>query len=74
MCFKPNSLNGLFVPTLRLNDVPLTFVSCNKYLGVIIHDTHQDDDDIMRYLKSSYSRENMLIGRFKISSFSIKVK
>ena len=24
MCFKPNSLNGLFVPTLCLNDVPLS--------------------------------------------------
>jgi len=55
MCFKPNSLNGLFVPTLCLNDVPLTFVASNKYLGVIIHDKHQDEGDIMRYVKSLYS-------------------
>ena len=74
MCFKPNSLNGLFVPTLCLNDVPLTFVTSNKYLGVIIHDKHQDDDDIMRYVKSLYSRGNMLISRFKTCSSSIKVK
>ena len=77
MCFKPNSLNNLFVPTLCLNDVPLTFVTSNKYLGVIIHDKHQDDDDdIMRYVKSLYSRGNVLISRFKTCSSSrfIKVK
>jgi len=38
MCFKPNSLNVLFVPTLCLNDVPLTFVTSNEYLGLITHD------------------------------------
>ena len=65
MCFKSNSLNGLCVPTLCLNDVPLTFVTNNQYLGVIIHDKHQDDDDIMRYVKSLYSRGNMIISRFK---------
>jgi len=61
MCFKPNSLNGLFVSTLCLNDVPVTLVTSNKYLGVIIHDKHQDDDDIMSYVKSLYSRGSMLI-------------
>jgi len=73
MCFKPNSLDGLFVPTLCLNDVPLTFVTSNKYLGVIIHDKHQDDDDddIMTYVKSLYSRGSILISRFKTGSSSI---
>ena len=74
MCFKPNLLNGLFVPTLCLNDEPLTFVTNNKYLGVLIHGKHQDDDDIMRYVKSLYSEENMLISRFKTCSSSIKVE
>ena len=74
MCFKPNLLNDLFVPTLCLNNVRLTFVSRNKYLGVIIHDKHEDDDDIMRHVKSLYSRGNMLISRFKTCSFSIKLK
>ena len=51
-------------------------MTSNKYLGVIIHDKHQndDDDDIIRYVKSLYSRGNMLISRFKICSSSIKVK
>ena len=34
-------------------------------LGVIIHDKHQHDDNNMRYVKSFYSRGNMLISRFK---------
>ena len=49
-------------------------MTSNKYLGIIIHDKHQDDDDIMRYVKSLYSRGNMLISRFKTCSSSIKVK
>ena len=50
-------------------------MTSNKYLGVNIHDKHQDDDDdIMRYVKSLYSRGNMLISRFKTCSSSIKVK
>jgi len=57
MRFKPNSPNGLFVPTLCLNDLPLTFVTSNKYLGLIIYDKHQDDDDIMIYVKSLLKRE-----------------
>ena len=72
MRFKPNSLNDLFVPTLCLNDVP--FVTSTNYLGVIIQDKDQDDDDIMRYVKSLYSRGNMLISHFKTCSSSIKVK
>ena len=49
MCFKPNSLNSLFVPTLCLNDAPLIFVTSNKYLGVLIHEKHQDDDIMLNY-------------------------
>ena len=50
-------------------------MTSNKYLGVIIHDKHQDDDDDdnMRYVKSLYSRGNVLINRFKTCSSSIKV-
>jgi len=38
MCFKQNSFNGLFVPTICLNGVPLTSMTSNKYLSVIVHD------------------------------------
>ena len=40
MCFKPNSPNGLIVPTVCLNDTPLPFVTSNIYLAVIKHDKH----------------------------------
>ena len=74
ICFKPNWLNGLFVPTLCLNDVPLTFVTSNKYLGLIIRDKHQDDADVTRYAKSLYSRGNRRSSPFKTCSFTIKEK
>ena len=59
-----------------LSNVPLTFVTINKYLGVIIHVKHQDDDDddIMRYVKLLNSRGNMPSNRFKTCSSNIKVK
>ena len=50
MYVKRNSQYGSFVPTLCLNEIPLTFVTSNKYLGIIIHAKYQDDDDIMRYV------------------------
>ena len=67
---------GLFVHTPCLNGVLLTFVTSNKYLDVILYDKHQDDDYIiiMRYVKSLYSKGNMLISRFKTCSSNIKVK
>jgi len=73
ICFKPISLNGLFLPNHCLDDAPLTLVTSNKYLGETIHDKHQDDDDIIRYVKL-YSGENILISRFKTCYPSIKVK
>jgi len=68
MSFKPNSLNAWFICTYS--------VTSNTHLSVIIHDKHQDDDDddIMRYVKSLYSRGNILISRFKTCYSCIKVK
>jgi len=43
-------------------------VTNNIYLGVIIHDKHQDDDDIMSCVKSLYSRGNMLTSLSKTCS------
>ena len=44
------------------------------YLGVIIHNKHEDSDDIVRHVKSLNSRGNKLISRFKSYSSSVKVK
>ena len=52
MIFKPYSLNILLVPTFCLNDASLTFMTSKKYLDAIIHDKDQEDDNIIRYVKS----------------------
>ena len=48
-----------------LNNEPLSFVSSNKYLGMIVRDKLDDEEDIMRHVKRLYARGNMLISRFR---------
>ena len=73
MCFKPKSLANLYIPKIYLNEVPLTFVTSCKYFGVVICNGMRDDDDIMRHVRSLYTRGNMLISRFKTCSHEVKV-
>jgi len=74
MCFKPKSLKCLYVPNMYLNNIPLNIVSTNKYLGIFIQDKREDDDDIMRHVKSLYTRGNILINRFRACSFDVKIQ
>ena len=74
MCFKPRNLSDLHVPNLYLNNVNLEFVSGAKYLGVLISDKLNDDDDIFRQVKSLYARGNVLISRFRCCSDDVKLK
>jgi hypothetical protein len=72
MCFKPKSLNNLFVPSLFLNSVKLKFVSTLKYLGVMLsHDLH-DDEDLGRHRRYLYAKGNMLIKNFQECSDEVK--
>ena len=74
MCFKPKSLANLHIPKIYLNEVPLTFATSCKYLGIVISNGMRDVDDIMRHVRSLYTRGNMLISRFKTCSHEVKVK
>jgi len=47
MCFKPKKLSSLYVPGIMLNNEPLSFVSSNKYFGMIVHDKLDDEEDII---------------------------
>ena len=40
-----------------------SFVSNNKYLGMIVNDKVDDEEDIMRHVKRLYATGNMLISR-----------
>jgi len=49
-----------------LNNELLSFVSSNKYLGMIVHDKLDDEEDIMRHVKRLYATGNMLISRSSV--------
>jgi len=51
MCFKPKKLSSLYVPGIMLNNEPLSFTPSNKYIGMIVHDKLDDEEDIMRHVK-----------------------
>jgi len=48
-----------------LNNDPLSFTPSNKYIGMIVHDKLDDEEDIMRHVKRLYGIGNMLISRFR---------
>ena len=73
MCFKPKKLSSLYVLEIMLNNEPLSFVSSNKYLGMIVH-AKLDDEDIIRHVKRLYATGNMLISRFRKCSDEVKIK
>jgi hypothetical protein len=74
MCLGPRTMNnlGVHVPPLFLNNVKLTFVSSNKYLGVHITQDMQDDEDLYRHTQYLYSKGNMIIRSFKKCSDEVK--
>ena len=74
MCFKPTNQYSLYVPDIMLNNKLLSFVSSYKYLGIIVHEKLDDEEDIMRHVKSLYARGNMLISRFRKCSDEVKTK
>ena len=49
-------------------------VSNNKYLGMIVNDKVDDEEDIMRHVKRLYATGNMLIIRIRKCSDEVKTK
>jgi len=74
MCFRPSNMSKLVVPQLHLNGQPSSVLSTCKYLGVVISDGLDDDGDIMRQVKSMYTRGNLLVKKFGRCSEAVKLK
>ena len=72
--FQTQNQSCLYVPDISLNNKVLSFVPSYRYLGVIVNDKLDDDDDIMKHVKSLYARGNMLISRFRKCSDEVKSK
>ena len=74
MCIKPKWLKHMEVPTVYLNNTPLTYVDCHKYLGVVLSKDLSDNLDLLRQVKSIYSRGNEIIKEFTHCSVDVKLK
>jgi len=61
-------------PQFHLAGCNLSFVPNFKYLGHIIDNKLQDDDDVYRELKCLFTRINILIRRFSHCSFNVKLR
>lgn len=61
-------------PCFKLDDVPLPFVKEFKYLGHMINNCFNDNDDIMRVIKCLYTRSNILLRRYSKCSVNVKIK
>ena len=74
MCIKPKWLEDLTVPEFILNDINLSTVHTQKYLGIYITETLADDKDMNRQMKGIFAHGNSLIKRFEQCSNEVKVK
>ncbi len=78
VCMVFNPIDKHFVvkhsfPLFYLDGASLKFVNKVKYLGHIINDSGNDDDDIARETSNLFFRANMLSRKFGHCSFDVKV-
>ena len=71
--FNHKVISGIF-PQFHLAGCKLSFVPNFKYLGHIIDNRLQDDDDVYRELKCLFTRTNILIRRFSHCSLNVKLR
>lgn len=72
MVVRPERYRKFVFSGLLLNNASLNFVIKYKYLGHIIVDTADDDDDINRQLCQLYAKGNSLIKNFDKCSNHVK--
>ena len=75
MIFKPKdskwTLNVDF-PLLKLGNSGIQFVKTFKYLGHIINNSLNDDEDISREIRNTFARTNTLLRKFSKCSTEVK--
>ena len=71
--FKPKN-NKLYCPNVRLDRNILEYISCTKYLGFTFNMNSQDDDDMLRQMRTLYIRSNKLLRTFHYCSIDVKLE
>ena len=75
MMFKPRCKDKVVAdefPPFSIGSQKLMYVEKFKYLGHIINNRLNDNDDICREIKNLFTRCNMLITRFNKCSVTVK--
>ena len=71
--FKSKS-NKLYCPTVSLDCDILEYTAHTKYLGFTFSMNAQDDDDMLRQMRTLYIRSNKLLRTFYHCSIDIKLE
>ena len=70
--FKPKAYN-LYLSPVFIGSDALKYVAESKYLGFSFCDSKQDDNDILRQMRSVYAKSNTLLRTFSHCSTDVKV-
>ena len=70
--FKPEAYK-LYLPPVFIGSDALKYVAESKYLGFSFCDSKQDDNDIIRQMKTVYAKSNTLLRTFSHCSTDVKV-
>ena len=76
MCIRDRSRDKHIVddfPCFSMNSCKLRFVSQFRYLGHMLSNNLNDDDDIRREIKNLFVCTNMLMNRFYQCSVNVKL-
>ena len=71
--FKPKN-SKLSCPSVRLDSNTLAYISQTKYLGFMFNTNAQDDEDMLRQMRTLYIRSNKLLRTFHYCSTDVKLE
>ena len=73
MVFKPDRFS-LKCPLVHLGNTVFEYQEKVKYLGVLLNDNLNDNDDIMKQMRGWYARANSVLRKFAACSFEVKLR
>ena len=73
MVFKPDRFS-LKCPLVHLGNNVLEYQEKVKYLGVLLNNNLNDNDDIMKQMRGLYARANSVLRKFAACSFEVKLR
>ena len=69
-----SDLKGNIPQNIRLDCDGLDYISCTKYLGFTFNMNSEDDDDMLRQLRTLYIKSNKLLRTFHYCTIEVKLE